>query len=152
MNKTDTILHEGIVEYVCSENYRVRILQASACCSCSARQLCRSSESKEKVIEVRGHYPTLQVGDKVTLSGSVRQGLRASILAYVVPLIFMLVALFAGSQIGGEGVGALAALMVLALYYGILYLFRNRLGKQFTFSLISVLPKGEGEINDQITK
>ena len=152
MNKTDTILHEGIVESVGTESCSVRILQASACSSCSARQLCRSSESKENVIEVRGHYPTLQVGDKVTLSGSVRQGLRASILAYVVPLIFMLVALFAGSQIGGEGVGALAALMVLALYYGILYLFRNRLGKQFTFSLISVLPKGEGEINDQITK
>ena len=148
MNQRETIRHEGIVEQIGADNCRVRILQASACSSCSARQLCRSSESKEKVIEVRGHYPTLQVGDTVILSGSVRQGLRASILAYVVPLIFMLVALFSGSKIGGEGVGALAALLVLALYYGILYLFRDRLGKQFTFSLTSTISKGKGEIND----
>ena len=92
MNKVETIRHEGIVESIGAKSCLVRILQASACSSCSARQLCRSSESKEKVIEVKGHYPTLQVGDNVTLIGSVRQRLRASVLAYVIPLIIMLVA------------------------------------------------------------
>ena len=116
MKHIETISHEGIVESIGTGSCRVRILQASACSSCSARQLCRSSESKEKLIEVRGHYPTLQVGDSVTLTGSVRQGLRASVLAYIVPLILMVAALFACSHLYGEGTGALAALLVLALY------------------------------------
>jgi len=147
MNEKATISHEGIVESIGTGSCQVRILQASACSSCSARQLCRSSESKEKLIEVRGHYPTLHVGDNVTLSGSVRQGLRASILAYVVPLILMLAALFIGVHLGGEGIGALAALLVLALYYGALYLFRNRLGKEFAFSLTPNPSPRRGETN-----
>lgn len=135
MNKVETIRHEGIVESIGAKSCLVRILQASACSSCSARQLCRSSESKEKVIEVKGHYPTLQVGDNVTLIGSVRQGLRASVLAYVIPLIIMLVALFVGTRLGGDGIGALAALLFLAIYYGILFLFRDKLDKHFSFKI-----------------
>ena len=135
MKHIEAISHEGIVESIGTGSCRVRILQASACSSCSARQLCRSSESKEKLIEVRGHYPTLQVGDSVTLTGSVRQGLRASVLAYIVPLILMVAALFTCSRLYGEGTGALAALLVLALYYGVLYMMRDRLGKEFEFEI-----------------
>lgn len=135
MDKVETIRHEGIVESIGAKSCLVRILQASACSSCSARQLCRSSESKEKVIEVKGHYPTLHAGDHVMLVGSVRQGLRASVLAYVIPLIIMLVALFVGTRLGGEGIGALAALLFLAIYYGILFLFRDKLDKHFSFKI-----------------
>lgn len=135
MNHTETIRHEGIVESIGADNVSVRILQASACSSCSARGLCRSSESKEKLIDVRGHYPTLKVGDSVTLQGSVRQGLRASVLAYVIPLILMTIALFIGVRQGGEGIGALAALLVLVLYYGVLFLLRDRIGRKFEFKL-----------------
>ena len=123
------------MESIGADNVSVRILQASACSSCSARGLCRSSESKEKLIDVRGHYPTLEVGDSVTLQGSVRQGLRASVLAYVIPLILMTIALFIGVRQGGEGIGALAALLVLVLYYGVLFLLRDRIEKKFEFKL-----------------
>ena len=135
MTHIETIKHEGVVENIGTESCLVRILQASACSSCSARQLCRSSESKEKLIEVRGHYPTLHVGDAVTLVGSVRQGLKASVLAYIVPLVLMVAALFAGTRLAGEGVGALAALLALVLYYGVLCLLRDKLGKEFAFKI-----------------
>jgi len=135
MSNKKTISHEGIVESIGTDGCTVRILQASACSSCSARQLCRSSESKEKLIEVWGDYPTLHVGDNVTLIGSVRQGLWASVLAYVVPLVLMVIALFVGTRLDGEVTGALAALLVLALYYGVLYMMRNRIGKEFEFEI-----------------
>ena len=135
MSKAETIRHEGIVESLGAEGCTVRILQASACSSCSARQLCRSSESKEKLVEVRGHYPTLHVGDRVMLVGSVRQGLRASVLAYVVPLIIMLVVLFLVTQHYGEKLGALAALLALTLYYGVLFLLKDKLAGQFSFRI-----------------
>lgn len=135
MEKTNTIRHEGIVESIGTNNCSVRILQASACSSCSARQLCRSSESKEKTVLIKGNFPTLQVGDSVTLVGTVCQGLHASVLAYVVPLILMLIALFAGTRMGSDGIGALAALLVLTIYYGVLYLFRNKLSRHFHFKI-----------------
>jgi sigma-E factor negative regulatory protein RseC len=135
MEKTNTIRHEGIVESIGTNNCSVRILQASACSSCSARQLCRSSESKEKTVLIKGNFPTLQVGDSVTLVGTVRQGLHASVLAYVVPLILMLIALFVGTRMGSDGIGALAALLVLTIYYGVLYLFRNKLSRHFHFKI-----------------
>lgn len=135
MSKAETIRHEGIIESLGAEGCTVRILQASACSSCSARQLCRSSESKEKLVEVKGHYPTLHVGDRVTLVGSVRQGLRASVLAYVVPLIIMLVVLFLVTHHYGEKLGALAALLALALYYGVLFLLKDKLAGQFSFRI-----------------
>ena len=135
MSKAETIRHEGIIESLGAEGCTVRILQASACSSCSARQLCRSSESKEKLVEVRGHYPTLHVGDSVTLVGSVRQGLRASVLAYVVPLVIMLVVLFLVTHHYGEKLGALAALLALALYYGMLFLLKDKLAGQFSFRI-----------------
>lgn len=135
MSKAETIRHEGIIESLGAEGCTVRILQASACSSCSARQLCRSSESKEKLVEVRGHYPTLHVGDRVMLVGSVRQGLRASVLAHVVPLIIMLVVLFLVTHHYGEKLGALAALLALALYYGVLFLLKDKLAGQFSFRI-----------------
>ncbi len=135
MSKAETIRHEGIIESLGAEGCTVRILQASACSSCSARQLCRSSESKEKFVEVKGHYPTLHVGDRVTLVGSVRQGLRASVLAYVVPLVIMLVVLFLVTHHYGEKLGALAALLALALYYGVLFLLKDKLAGQFSFRI-----------------
>ena len=135
MDKVETIRHEGVVENIGADGLTVRILQASACSSCEARKLCRSSESKEKLVEVKGHYPTLQVGDSVILCGSVRQGLRASVLAYVVPLVLMLVSLFAGTRLWGEKAGALVALLTLALYYGVLFLLKDKLGKHFTFRI-----------------
>lgn len=135
MSKAETIRHEGIIESLGAEGCTVRILQASACSSCSARQLCRSSESKEKLVEVRGHYPTLHVGDRVMLVGSVRQGLRASVLAYVVPLVIMLVVLFLVTHHYGEKLGALAALLALALYYGMLFLLKDKLAGQFSFRI-----------------
>jgi sigma-E factor negative regulatory protein RseC len=135
MGEKELIRHEGIVESIAKDGVTVRILQASACSSCEARKLCRSSESKEKLVEVKGHYPTLHVGDSVTLCGSVHQGLRASVLAYLVPLVFMLVVLFAATYLWGEKMGALAALLSLALYYGVLFLLKDRVGKHFTFRI-----------------
>lgn len=135
MGEKEVIRHEGIVESNGADAVMVRILQASACSSCDARKLCRSSESKEKLVEVKGHYPTLNVGDSVILSGSVRQGLRASALAYLVPLVLMLAVLFAATHLWGEKLGALAALLALALYYGVLFLLKDKVGKHFTFRI-----------------
>ena len=135
MGTMEVIRHRGVVLQVGENSVSVRILQATACSSCSAKQLCRSSESKEKVVEVGGSYPTLRPGDEVVLSGTVHQGLRASLLAYALPLVLMVAVLFAGTQWKGEGFGALAAVLSLALYYAILFLMRGKIARRFTFAI-----------------
>ena len=51
---SDLIKHQGIVEKVDGMHVKVRIVQTSACSSCSAKGLCNASESKEKLIDVYG--------------------------------------------------------------------------------------------------
>jgi len=136
----NTIQHFGSIERIEGNHIVVRILQASACSSCSAASLCRSSEAKEKEIDV---YDTnaadYSVGQHVQVQGTVRQGLQAALWAYVVPLVFMVAVLLIGVRFtGSEGWSALAAVVVLALYYFILYLLRARLQRQLSFQITGV--------------
>ncbi len=138
MTNNTNIRHTGIVERVVGDVVSVRILQASACSTCSAAQLCKSSESKEKVIDI--HTPNARQysqGQTVTIAGSTTQGLKATFWAYVLPLFLLVAVLFLVRQFAAsESLAALAALLVLALYYAGLYLMRSRLERQFTFRII----------------
>jgi sigma-E factor negative regulatory protein RseC len=133
MSQKETIRHEGIVEHIEADICRVRILQASACSGCSARQLCRSSESKEKIVEASLNGLEVQVGENVNVEGTVVQGLRAVYICYLIPLLLMVVSLFIGVKMGGDLTGILLSLAVLAVYYAVLYVFRNNIGKHFGF-------------------
>ena len=91
----DSIGHDGIIESIDGDEISVKILQISSCASCQAKSLCHISESKEKVIEVSVPDSNIyHVGQKVTVVGTSSQGLRAVVLAFVIPLIILLVTLF----------------------------------------------------------
>lgn len=129
------IEHSGIVESVSGEKVRVRILQASACSACEAKALCHSSESKEKIIECRNNGQNYTVGEQVMVYGSVAMGRNAVILAFVVPLIVIIVWLFCA--IGIFHINELLAIgimvVLLAVYYLALHLMNGVLSKQFEF-------------------
>jgi len=131
------IEHRGTIERIEDDYVLVRILQASACSSCQAAKLCRSSESKEKLIEVPKPVGVkLEEGQSVDIIGSTAQGLKAVWWAYTFPLILLVLALFLCIYLTGhEGLGALMALAVLAVYFFLLYLFRKKLNKVLTFKL-----------------
>lgn len=131
------ITHLGTVGSIDGKHIRVCILQASACSSCVAKKLCTSSESKEKWIDIQTDSASeYQVGEKVMLTGSLRMGFQAVVWAYVIPLILLLLVL------GGilhftadEPFAALCALGSLVAYYAMLYLFRSKLSKKFSFKI-----------------
>lgn len=134
--KANFISHEGVVEQVALPVVRVRILQASACSSCEAASLCRSSETKEKVVTalvLKGPAP--RVGQTVRVVGRVGQGLQAVLLAYVLPLVIMVAVLFGLSGPLGESMAAVAALLCLAGWYAGLWLGRKRMAKRLTFTV-----------------
>ena len=78
----------------------------------------------------------VQVGQTVVVEGALKQGLRAALMAYAVPLILLVVVLFVGSHFWNEDVGAVLSLSFVLLYYGILFLFRDRMSKRFRFRVI----------------
>ena len=129
------IEHSGIVESVSDEKVRVRILQASACSACEAKALCHSSESKEKIIECKANGTSYNVGEEVMVYGSMAMGRNAVMLAFVVPLIIIVVWLFCA--VGVFHINELLAIGImvalLAVYYLTIHLMNGVLSKQFEF-------------------
>ena len=130
---TEVIRHEGVVERISDNICYVRFLQSSACSGCAAQRLCNSSESKEKIITIPLNGIKVEVGETVNVEGTVVQGLRAVYICYLLPLLLMVISLFAGVKMGGDLMGVLLSLCILAVYYGVLYVFRNRIGEHFGF-------------------
>ena len=122
-----------MVEQISATTCAVRILQQTACGGCAVKHLCKSSESKEKMVEARLDGATVCVGQTVVVEGSVGQGLKAVLLAYALPLVLMVAVLFGVTKLSNEDAGGLCALLFLGAYYGALYLFRNRLNRKFCF-------------------
>lgn len=133
----DIIQHDGIVDSVVGEHVTVKIIQHAACSGCKAKSLCTSSESKEKLIDV---YETdaekkRRVGDAVRVCGALSMGKQAVALAFSVPVLLIVVLMplalkvLALSELLSVGLVTL----VLAIYFYILYLCRDKMAKRFAF-------------------
>ena len=131
----EKIEHQGVVEEVSPDYVRVTIVQVAACAECKAKSLCVSSESKEKVIEVKGSYPNLKVGDAVKVCGSMQMGRRAVLLAFTLPMVMLLLIGFVclGILNMSEGWVMLLMLLNLTVYFSVMYLLRGRIEREFRF-------------------
>ena len=133
----DIIEHQGVIASIEEGHVRVNIVQLAACSGCKARSLCTSSESKEKIIDVyeRGAVEKYKVGESVKVCGTLSMGKQAVWLAFGVPLFFVTVWMIVAIVYLGLGelvsVGILA--VILAVYFYVLYLCRDRLAKNFAF-------------------
>jgi len=123
------ISHEGVIVGIAGNCIDVRILQSSACSSCQAKSLCRVSESKEKDVQV---YVTstadYRVGQQVRVIATERQGWKAVLIAFALPLALLVAVLVGASAYGcSELASALMALGILVPYYLVVALFRDRI-------------------------
>lgn len=135
-NMSESIQHKGVIERIEGNVAYVRIVQQSACAGCHAQAMCSAADKKEKIIEVPVHPETFRVQEEVWIEGQSSMGLKAVFLAFVVPLILLLVAIIAGTRLQwGETASGLTSLILLGFYYGILYLIRDKLKKRFIFTL-----------------
>ena len=132
------IEHRGVVERIVSHGVSVSIVQETACSTCAAAQMCHSSEKKEKLVEIPcGDAHRYSIGQEVTIVGELGMGLRATLWAYVVPLILLMVVLMVSASFLSAGIAAILALASLIPYYIILYAFRNKMQRRFSFRIKS---------------
>ena len=133
----DIIKHRGIVEKVEGSHVVVRIVQTSACAACSAKGLCNASESKEKQIDVYEVNASYRIGEEVVLCGTTSMGMRAVFLAFGIPMLLLLVALFVAMRVtdGDALVSSLVALFAVVPYYLVIYFMKDKLNKTFSFTI-----------------
>ncbi|MCD8194228.1 MAG: SoxR reducing system RseC family protein [Tannerellaceae bacterium] len=133
---SDSINHRGIIDRIEGDTLFVRIMQQSACAGCHAKGMCSASESKEKIIEVRDNSHQYTINEEVILTGKTSLGLKAVLLAFVIPVLIVVGTIIIGNISGWEEASAaLASLVVLIPYYGVLYLLREKLKRTFVFTL-----------------
>lgn len=134
---TNIIEHRGTVENINGSHIQVRIVQTSACSTCSIKGHCNASESKEKLIDVYDQNATdFHIGQNVMVMGTTSMGMQAVILAFGVPFIVLFITLYITMQItDNELVSALVGLSSLIPYYIILYINKGRLRKKFSFDI-----------------
>lgn len=131
-----TIKHQGVIETIEGSHIQVRILQTSACASCSIKGHCTSVDVDEKLIDIHtSDAHTYQVGESVWVMGALSMGMKAVLLAFVLPLVILVAALFILMNILEDELLAVAGSIVcLSVYYILLrMLFKSVWKGKFSF-------------------
>lgn len=94
-------------------------------------------ESKEKTIVVpRPKDKSFEQGQHVTITMSVSQGNKAALIAYFFPFVVLVVTLLALLHFGVKDVyAALISIASLIPCYLVIYAFRGRLEKKFSYEV-----------------
>ncbi|MBR6093136.1 MAG: SoxR reducing system RseC family protein [Bacteroidales bacterium] len=130
------VSHPGVVVGIGEQDLEIEILSASSCGSCNIKSACGMSEMKEKRITVpRPQDKEFIVGQPVSIIMSARQGNKAALLAYFIPTLIIIVLTVVLSNLIKEWLAALVGIGALAVYYVILYFFRDRLKNEFTYEI-----------------
>ena len=135
--KRNVVDHEGVVTSITPTDICVEILNKSMCAACHAKSACTMSDMSVKQIQVRRTLKDdFQVGEEVLVVMKKSLGLRAVWISYVVPLIILMILLLSLPYLNFSELasGLIAALGVCIYYIGV-YLFRDKLAKEFTFAI-----------------
>ena len=134
MSKNE-VSHEGTILEITPEFTTVEIIAQSACVACHARGLCGVADEKQKIIMVpTDPYGSYKEGDKVLVLLKKSMGMKAVWISYVIPLFILMILILSLSSVTVHEVYAgLAGIGGVALYYLVIYLFRDKLANDFVF-------------------
>lgn len=134
--KEDCVEQKGIVIKKQEDKVIVKIEQKSTCSSCHARGACTSLDKKDKEIEIKTKdTQNYNIGDEVIITISTKLGMKAVFIAFVLPLILLVIVLFLSIKLFSltQSLSALVSLLVVAAYYFFLYKQNLFLSKEFNF-------------------
>jgi sigma-E factor negative regulatory protein RseC len=131
----ETIQHDGTVKKVDINSVAVSISSGSACSGCHAEGVCGISGKEQKIIDVKGKY-NVSPGDQVVVLLKKTTGYKAVVLSYLIPLVIVVASLVVLNALSvNELAAGLVSISLLLPYFLILYLFRRKINRSFTFSL-----------------
>jgi sigma-E factor negative regulatory protein RseC len=131
-----SIEHKGFIERFTENSVIVKIISESACSACHAKGACSAADMQDKEIEVNDNPKNYSMGEMVCLVMDQSQGFKALLIGYVYPFILLFSGLLITNSAGfSELSSGLVALSLIPPYYAIVYLFRNKIKKSFSFSI-----------------
>ena len=136
METKNTIRHKGRVVEVMNGAVKVSVVATSACSACSIKEHCLSTERKEKEIVAKTlPNDNFTVGDVVDVEIAQGLGLKAVGIAYGIPCIVLIVSMVLASRyFTNDFLVAGIALAATAATYGIIYLLRGKIERNFSIT------------------
>ena len=131
----EEITHPGKILEVTPSQVLVQIEARSACASCHASTLCGMSESEQKIVSVPASLKDdFLPGQEVDVVLKASMGHKAVWLAYCIPLVVLLAVMFTALKTGASELAAAGlGLCATAVYYFVIWLFRDRLRSEYNF-------------------
>ncbi len=127
-----------VVGKVIKANEKTIVIQIPRTAACTGCGVCQAAKG-DSLLEAENHVRA-QVGDLVKVSLSEKTFLKASFLAYALPLFFFLLGYLAGAalssflKIKGEGLPILFSFLFLALsFFGLRWLYPSDSKRALSF-------------------
>ncbi len=139
MQNNKQIDHVGTITDIKDEKIRVSILNVSACTGCHAKSACSMSDMKEKEIDIIDYSGSFKLNEEVKVVYQESLGWLALFLAYIIPFVLVVITLAIATAFTNELISGLLALGILLPYYSILYFFKDRLKKTFSFTIHKIV-------------
>lgn len=131
------ISHPGVVVGINDKDIEIEILNSSMCGSCGIKSACGMSEMQEKRVTVpKPADKEFIVGQPVKIVMNASQGNKAALFAYFIPAFLLVAIIVILSNLSiKEWLAALVGIGVIAVYYLVLYFFRDKLRDNFTYEI-----------------
>ena len=132
--------HIGLVAGINGDMAQIRFLRGKQCANCGA---CLTAGESEMEIALPNSLGA-KVGDRVVVDLPPKRVVQASLLAYALPLAFLIAGVFLGGLVS-DLFGLILGVAACALAYGVLRLVdrRNRKKHSFQPRMERILTDGE---------
>lgn len=136
MEYSERIEHKGIVSEIIGNTVRVNFISRSACSECHAKGYCVESDMQERSIDVNDVTGLYHPGDPVNVIMKESLGYLAILLGFIFPSVVLIVVMVLVHSFTGNDLAAgISALVSMAPYYFVIWLFRKHIKKTFSFQL-----------------
>lgn len=114
----------------------VEVCRPEACAACKAKSVCSEGGGEGKRMTLINDGQGYAVGEQITLVMRRSSGLKAVLIAYLVPVFLIVAALliFQAMQVK-DIIAAVATLSILGLYFLVIRLLRGRINRELTIEI-----------------
>jgi len=144
----EQISHIGTVVAVDDGEISVLVERGDACAKCESKKSCAMMTSTDQIMKIKDkNCQNYSVGESVKISINTSLGMKAVVLAYVLPLLVLILSLAVGFNFfSSELLQVAVALIPTVCYYIILYMFRHKIEQQFNLTISKLLSENENSV------
>ena len=136
------IEHDGRISAIDNEKNIVTVtfIDHADCGACPAHKLCNNFDGEKNKVDIPvSDCSKYHVGDFVNLRGTERLHRKAIMLATVIPSLAILVVMIGVYLLTANQLAAcLSGIGAMLLFFGGLYLMRNKIAHEFTFEIVRI--------------